>query len=562
MLSELTFPGRVIAGRRSRPAWRRLAAVAAVIGAGMVSLAAGAPAAPAAAASAWSPPAAVRWHACPHYSDAVLSYLGVPHQLDADFRLLWARTQCGTVRVPLDYRDPRGRQITIAITRLKATDQAHRLGSLMVDPGGPGTSGYVMPVQLALPGSPAAALNRRYDLIGLDPRGAGYSTKTDCPGLSQTAPVPPGPLTEAEARQVYDAQLAANWACARRDPALLAQLTTANVARDMNEIRIALDQRKISFFGVSWGTALGAYYRSLFPGTVSRMWLDSVMWPDFRLDQYTNTTAAATEQDFTRLTAWIAARNSTYGFGATALQVQAALARLERSYNAHPRKFTGLRVVIDGSVIAETSAQPSPAWPVAAEMLKELRDATGPAAPPTVKRVLGGRPPTAPAGAPEVRNQTANQAVVCNEDAGNRDFGPSWTAYQRRLRAYPVTGELSTPSGQTRCAGWLFPVRPWHLRGGGGSLELSGHRYETTTPYRWTRQMRSVIGGNVYAVNDDVHADVIMVPSCARHVITYFDTGLPPTGQCPGIPVPVSTALPSGSAKALNSPAAAGIPGS
>jgi pimeloyl-ACP methyl ester carboxylesterase len=404
----------------------------------------------------------VSWHACPHYSDAVLSY----HR--------------------------RGRQITIAITRLKAADQAHRLGSLLVDPGGPGTSGYVMPVQLTLPGSPSAALNQRYDLIGFDPRGVGYSTKADCPELSQGSQPSPGPLTEAEARQAYDAQVAANRACARHDPALLDQLTTANTARDLNQVRIALHQAKVSFFGVSWGTALGAYYRTLFPGTVSRMWLDSVLAPYFRQDQYTNTIAAAANQDFTRLTAWIAARNGTYGFGATALQVQAALARLERAYNTHPRKFTGLPVVIDGSVIAESSTQLSLAWPVAAEVLKELRDATGPDAPPTVKRVLGGTPPPVPAGAPDVRDQTTNQAVVCNEDAGNRDFSSSWTAYQQRLRAYPVTGEVSAPSGQTRCAGWPFRVRPWRLHGGGGSLELSGHRYETTTPYGWTSQMRGV----------------------------------------------------------------------
>ncbi len=534
-------------------------------GVGAISLAATAAAAPPAtsavaqAATAPSyPPATVRWHACPQYSGAVLSYLGFPSQVQADFLKLWARTQCGTVQVPLDYSDPGGRTITIAVTLLKATDQAHRLGSLLVNPGGPGTSGYLMPDQLAMPGSSSAGLSQHYDLIGFDPRGVGYSTQADCPGLSQGGQTTPGPLTEAEARQAYDIQAAANRACATSDPALLSQLTTANVARDVNEIRIALHQPKISFFGVSWGTALGAYYRTLFPSTVSKMWLDSVMGPDFRFDQYTNADAAATGQDFTRFAAWIAARGGTYGFGTTAAQVKAALVRLEHTYNAHPRKFTGLPVV-DGSVIAETSAQPSPLWPRAAEVLKELRDAKGTTAPPAVQQLLGSTPPPVPAGAPQTRSQTMGQAVTCNEDAGNRDFGSSWAAYQQRLRTYPVIGELFPPSAQTRCAGWPFPVQSWQLRNTGGSLELSGHRYDTVTPYRWTQQMQSVIGGDLYTIDDDIHAGAITTSACAAHVIAYFDTGRPQTGQCPGFPVPVSTTLPQGSAE---TPAPASMPGS
>ena len=246
-----------------------------IAGIGAITLTAAAAAVPsdtaaaAQAATAQSfPPATVRWHACPRYSDTVLSYLGFPSQVRAGFRKLWARTQCGTVQVPLDYSAPGGRTITIAVTLLKATDQAHRLGGLVVNPGGPGTSGYLMPVQLALPGSPSAALNKRYDLIGFDPRGVGYSTRADCPGLNQGGQTAPGPLTEAEARQAYDVRVAANRACATSDPMLLSQLTTANVARDVNEVRNALHLPEISFFGVSWGTALGAYYRTLFPGTV------------------------------------------------------------------------------------------------------------------------------------------------------------------------------------------------------------------------------------------------------------------------------------------------------
>jgi hypothetical protein len=83
------------------------------------------------------------------------------------FRAAMARTDCGTLNVPLDYARPRVRWITIAVTRLKAIDQAHRLGSIAVNPGGPGGSGYLMPFSLSEPHSAAARLNERYDLIGI-----------------------------------------------------------------------------------------------------------------------------------------------------------------------------------------------------------------------------------------------------------------------------------------------------------------------------------------------------------------------------------------------------------
>jgi pimeloyl-ACP methyl ester carboxylesterase len=523
------------------PLGRLTAGVTAITLAALAPVAADAAVPAAAAPAATAPAATVSWHSCPRYTAAVLSYTGFQgSQVQNEFRTLWARTQCGTVRVPLNYSEPHGRQISIAITLLKAADQAHRLGSLLVNPGGPGVSGYLMPVQLAMPGSPSASLNQRYDLIGFDPRGVGYSTRVSCPEQNQLSETAPGP-TEAEALQAYNAQVAANRACARSDPALLAQLTTANVARDMNQIRIALHLAKVSFFGVSWGTALGAYYRSLFPSTVSRMWLDSVMGPDFRLDQYTNADAAATELDFTRLAAWIAARDRSYGLGATSAQVMSAVLRLENAYNGHPRKFAGLSFPINGSLIADTATQPSPLWPEAAEIFAELRDAKGTALPAAVKEVVEGGPGAVPADAPQSQNPVANQAVVCNEDAGDRGFGASWAAYQQRMRAYPVIAEMFGPSGQTRCAGWPFPVQPWRLRRTGGSLELSGHLYDTVTPYQWTAQMQSAIGGSVYTVDDDMHAGAIMVPACASHIIAYFDTGARQTGRCAGLSVPTGT---------------------
>jgi hypothetical protein len=117
------------------------------------------------------------WQECPDYSDDVLRSRGLRDGDFAEFRRLLARTECGTLSVPQDYRDPSGKQITIALTRLRATDPRRRLGSLAVNPGGPGGSGYLMPIELVMTDT---ELNGRYDLIGFDPRGVGYSTKSNC----------------------------------------------------------------------------------------------------------------------------------------------------------------------------------------------------------------------------------------------------------------------------------------------------------------------------------------------------------------------------------------------
>jgi pimeloyl-ACP methyl ester carboxylesterase len=508
------------------------AAVAVVTGLGLV------PAAPAAAAQ--RTPSTADWKPCPAYSDEALEAMVPPRALER-FKQLLARLECGTVSVPLDYRRPKGRQITVAVTRLKAQDQARRLGSLALNPGGPGGSGYLMPVELLTMSDAIAGLNERYDLIGFDPRGVGYSTTVDCPppdGGPGERPV--GPITEAAARQLYDLEVAANAACGRSDPAFLGQLTTANVAHDLDRVRAALGERKLSFLGVSWGTWLGVVYRSLHPDRVDRMFLDSVAIPRFSIPAFEDGRAAAAERNALRMAAWVARHHGTYGFGTTADQVRAAIIALRADYDANPRRFTDLDLPVDGSIVALSAAQGAEIWPVAATVLAELRDATGPTAPPTVKEVLGGgpaEPPPSepPADLPERFNPTMNRAAFCNEDPSRLDFAAAWESYQRRLADNPLTGRSGGFSGG--CAGWPLPVQTVQLRPGGGSLVLSGHRYETPSPYEWTLQTRSIVGGRVYTVDDDVHGSAPLEPACAADVVAFFDTGRI-DGGCPGAPAP------------------------
>src|SRR4051812_14351202 len=202
-----------------------------VAGIGVLVMAAGGGliALPAPAGASTAPPV-VTWSDCVAYSNETLEAMGVPPQELPRMRALLARTDCGTVQVPLDYKHPNGTKITVAISRLRATDQRHRLGSMAVNPGGPGGSGYLMPHELVLTSPQFEALAEKYDLIGFDPRGVGYSTRAACarPGDDVTPPeIPAGPLTAETAKKIYDFQALQNRTCWQSDPTFLGQLTTA-----------------------------------------------------------------------------------------------------------------------------------------------------------------------------------------------------------------------------------------------------------------------------------------------------------------------------------------------
>jgi pimeloyl-ACP methyl ester carboxylesterase len=176
----------------------------------------------------------------------------------------------------------------------------------------------------------------------------GYSTKVDCPRAPAVSR-PAGPVTEAVARQAYDNTVRDNQACSSLDPAFLPGLTTANATRDLDSVRAALHEHEINFLDVSWGTWLGAVYRSLFPGRVDRMWLDSMAIPNPRLDAFEQGRAAATARDFSRMAAWVAQHNDSYGFGTTAAQVKTALTQLQQSYDTSPWQLPdGTHVVSRG----------------------------------------------------------------------------------------------------------------------------------------------------------------------------------------------------------------------
>ncbi|MFG1905472.1 alpha/beta hydrolase [Kribbella sp. NPDC048928] len=193
--------------------------------------------------------------------------------------------QCASVEVPTDYDKPHGPTTTIALTRLPATDQAHKIGTLFTNPGGPGGSGVDF-VQQAGQLIYSAELRAKFDILGFDPRGVGHSDPATCYPTAAAesnalANVPPFPVGAKEERQfiVDGAKVAIS--CRTTSPDRLAHYSTANVARDMDLLRQAVGDDKLSYAGYSYGTYLGATYAKLFPNKVRALVLDGTLSPEW-----------------------------------------------------------------------------------------------------------------------------------------------------------------------------------------------------------------------------------------------------------------------------------------
>ncbi|MER7183207.1 alpha/beta hydrolase [Streptomyces hyaluromycini] len=251
--------------------------------------------------------------------------------------------QCGWVSVPLDYTNPYGKQIKLAVDRIGNTGtQAERQGALVYNPGGPGGSGMRFPRRVTTKNPLWVNASKAYDFVGFDPRGVGHSAPISCEDPQEFVKAPKAdPVPDTEADKTAQRKLAEQYAdgCAERTGrAMLQQMTTANTARDLDVIRAALGETKLNYLGVSYGTYLGAVYGTLFPGHVRRMIVDSVVnpsrkniWYQANLDQ-----DVAFEGRWKDWEDWVAAHDSAFHLGTTRDAVQAKWLQLRATAKANP----------------------------------------------------------------------------------------------------------------------------------------------------------------------------------------------------------------------------------
>jgi pimeloyl-ACP methyl ester carboxylesterase len=206
-----------------------------------------------------TPPAPLAWTPC---SEPQLSQL-----------------ECAQLQAPMDYAAPDGPTIMLGVARLQATDPAKRIGSLVFNPGGPGSAGSdILGIQAEYGAPFTARLREYFDLVALDPRGVGLSTPIKCdPEIWNEG----GSLFPQD-QAAYDAMVAHNKAfgesCLKNTGPALAYMDTVSVARDLDAIRAVLGEEKLNYFGLSYGTMVGAQYAELFPDKIRVTWRWTVRW--------------------------------------------------------------------------------------------------------------------------------------------------------------------------------------------------------------------------------------------------------------------------------------------
>ena len=443
-----------------------------------------APALPAAAAPTG---AALSWGDCP---DPIL---GIPRD---------PRTRCATVGVPMDYRDPRGATITVTISRIATSVPGQRRGVLLINPGGPGGSGLDLPSYFAAALPPEVLA--RYDLIGMDPRGVWASTPISC-GLENTNqiddilgyPDPDGSID----RNVAFARATAQ-SCAAHTGALLPHISTANTARDMDRIRAALGEPKMSYLGYSYGTYLGAVYATLFPSRTDRVILDSAVDPTRVWHEAWKLFGIGTALRFPDFATWAAARDATYHLGATPDAVRRTYFRIAAALDAEPVVLPDF--VLNGNVFREITRSGlygDLAFPSLAETWQSL-STPGAAG-------LGQLARAVQATDPIENSYSVLFAIACNDVAWSRDVA----GYAREVAVHRAVWPLTAgwPANIWPCAFWSRPVEPpvRVTSAGPRNILILQNLRDPATPWIGGVGLRSALGQRAAFVTQDAGGHLI-----------------------------------------------------
>ena len=444
--------------------------------------------------------------------------------------------QCATLRVPLDYDDPGGRTIRLAVVRRQATDQRHRIGTLFFNFGGPGAAGTLVLPAAGIP----AALRARFDIASWDPRGVGESTAVHCFASPEAEGAFLDDMVVSLSFPVGGAEMGA-WLgryqqlyrrCERRNGDLLRHVSTADTARDLDRLRRAVGDRRLSYDGVSYGTFLGATYANLFPNRVRALVLDANLNPKAYVSAQVKTNggrflstdlrmrsdlgAARTLDAFLELCGSTDAAHCAFTAGspdATRAKYAALLARLQT--DPLSANLTYAQVVS----MTENDLYSTASWASLATKLQDLWT-TGNAPPPTASpgQLLG---------------QTF--AVRCSESPNPAPAAfPSLDAFAYG-RAGPIGPYWSWTS--LACASWRATAAdryrgPWDRRTANPVLVLNT-THDPSSPYQGAVAMsRQLARARLLTVDGYGHIVQGYPSACAMRYINRYmiRTKLPPEG--------------------------------
>jgi pimeloyl-ACP methyl ester carboxylesterase len=469
-------------------------------------------------------------------------------------QITWAacgpQLECANVPVPLDWTHPNGPTIALAVARHLASHPGQRIGSLFVNPGGPGDSGVAT---VADRGEAMDALTQgRFDIVGWDLRGgAGASAPVSCfasaderAGFWQGLPVP---TTRQDERRYLAKTIELAQRCGTLNGELLAHISTADTARDLDYLRRLVGDRQLTYFGESFGTLIGQTYANLFPHRVRAMALDALIDP---VASAAGTEAvlasglADTDKVFGQFLRLCEAagpdRCALAGHGPVAPRVNRLLAQLRHAPIPAPSADPPGALTYGEALTAlklAALAEPS-VWPQAAAALEAAiqGDASAVA---TIARTFASD---------QIRMaiQEESAALIC-ADSPARQPASAWPRVVDHLEAVshiggPVVGWLV---GAT-CASWPTPsadryTGPWNATTEHPILVV-GTRFDPTTPLRNAQLAARRLGNTVLLVHDGYghtsHRDpsTCVIQATSRYLVNL--TTPPPGTVCPSDRLP------------------------
>ncbi len=430
--------------------------------------------------------------------------------------------QCATAPVPLSYREPGGAKINLAVIRMPAADPAHRVGSLVINFGGPGTDGVG---ELTRFGARYPdELRARFDLVSFDPRGIGGSAPVRCPGTPAAAG---SPLRDSAA--FWAASASVGKACAAGTGAELSHLSTANVARDMDLLRQALGEKQLNYYGYSYGTYLGGTYANLFPDKLRAMALDGT------LDLVANATGQPGQQDKpvdVRADVATAQQQELEAFFAACTAAGPAKCAfaggdLKQKFAAAYARLThgpvGGMTVASLMETIDRALYQSSRWPRLARTLAGLV----PPSPADTAPVLDPRVPT---------HSPGFLAVQCLDSQLPQNPAQYAALAAAEAKRQPYFG-VAPVFSMAQCVGWPAqdPDRylgPWNRQRQHPTLILA-NRYDPVTPLANAQATARELGDGHVVVVDGAGHTTLDVPSTAASaaLVRYFaDLTLPPEG--------------------------------
>lgn len=484
--------------------------------------------------------------------------------------------ECGTVQVPLDYGNPGGAAVSIALIRLPAADPAQRIGSLFVNPGGPGGSGVDI-VLFAGPILFGGELRERFDLVGFDPRGIARSTALRCFGTPRqwfgyitpfAFPITPG---EEEVWAAADQFLVD--ACDQRASQMIDHMATADVARDLDRLRQAVGDEQLTFVGYSYGSFLGVTYANLFPDKVRAVVVDGVLDPiawstgapgegmtvPFSTRLRSHAGAQATIEEFFRLCD--AGGSNCALSGAAAERFAALAARLQAQPIDLIDPSTGATVPFRYSdLIANAlgAMYDSLSWPAFARFLAFLESQPDPAALGLELHALWEQEGfITKRGFPTYPNLVEGFPGVACSDSVNPESYAAWSAAAGQAEAEAVYFGRIWTWVSSICANWPGVdadryVGPFDHHTNNPVLVV-GTRFDPATRYEGAVTVNGLLpNSSLLTVNGWGHTSLFLSQCADQAVAIYLLTGItpPPGAVCSQdlVPftVPQASAAPAG----------------